>query len=73
MIEQIATLVGKRPVISYRPSHPADVPATWANVNRAGRLLDWKPRVMLAEGLQRTVAWYFENRDLALSLNLGEL
>ena len=35
VIEQIATLVGKRPIIEYRPAHPADVPATWANIQKA--------------------------------------
>jgi nucleoside-diphosphate-sugar epimerase len=71
VIEQIATLVGRRPLIEYRPAHPADVPATWANVQKARRLLDWTPQVSLEEGLRRTVDWYQANRALALSLNLG--
>jgi nucleoside-diphosphate-sugar epimerase len=72
LIEQIATLVGKRPMIEYRPAHPADVPATWANIQKARQRLDWTPQVPLADGLRQTVDWYRANRDLALSLKLGD-
>lgn len=72
VIEQIAQLVGKRPQFDRRPVHPADVPATWADIGQARRLLEWSPLVSLAEGLSRTVAWYRENRPLALSLELGD-
>jgi UDP-glucuronate 4-epimerase len=71
VIEQVSSLLGRRAVIEYRPAHPADVPATWANVQKALRLLDWTPQVSLEEGLRRTVEWYRANRALALSLNLG--
>lgn len=32
---------------------------------RARRLLDWSPRVSLREGLERTIAWCRQNRELA--------
>ncbi len=32
------------------------------DINRARSYLNWKPRVDLEEGLERTVAWYRENR-----------
>lgn len=70
VIEQIASLVGRSQAIERRPPHPADVPMTWADVGKAGRLLGWTPQVALEEGLRRTVAWYHENRDLAKSLVL---
>ncbi len=70
VIEQIAELTGKKPRIEYRPAHPADVPTTWADVSKAARLLDWKPRVRIEEGLRLSVEWYFNNRELAQSLEL---
>lgn len=70
VIEQIAELTGKKPQIEYRPAHPADVPTTWADVSKAARLLDWKPQVRIEEGLRRSVKWYYDNRELALSLML---
>ncbi|HZZ26626.1 MAG TPA: NAD-dependent epimerase/dehydratase family protein [Pirellulales bacterium] len=71
-IGQIAKLLGREPIINRRPMHPADVPATWANVDKAKRLLGWTPQISLEEGLRRTVAWYQENRDLAMQLSLGQ-
>jgi len=71
IIDQIAALLGKRPVLDRRPAHPADVPATWANIAKANRLLGWSPEITIEEGLQRSVAWYRENRSLALALDLG--
>jgi UDP-glucuronate 4-epimerase len=71
LIDQIAKIVARQPEIERRPAHPADVPATWANVQKANRLLGWKPHISLEEGLRRTVDWYRENRPLAKQLNLG--
>jgi UDP-glucuronate 4-epimerase len=43
IIEQAAALLGKQPVIEYRPFHPADVLATWADISKAKELLGWTP------------------------------
>jgi len=64
--------VGKTPTFDRRPAHPADVPATWADVSAARTLLGWTPQVSIEEGLRRTAAWYRENRDLALAVQLGD-
>ena len=72
IIDQIGALVGRQPQIDYRPAHPADVPATWADITKAGRLLDWSPQVAIEEGLRRSVEWYRENRDAVLPLELGD-
>jgi UDP-glucuronate 4-epimerase len=71
VIEQISQLVGKKPVIEHRPVHPADVPATWANVEKAKRLLGWMPQVPLEEGLRRTVQWYLDHRHELLDVKLN--
>lgn len=72
VIKQIASLVGRPAQIDHRPPHPADVPATWADITKARRLLDWSPRVPLEEGLAQCVAWYRQNRDFVLPLALGD-
>lgn len=72
VIDTIATLLGKKPQIDRRPPHPADVPATWANVEKANRLLGWRPIISIEEGLRRAVEWYRENRALAAQISLGE-
>ncbi len=72
IIRQIGCLTGKEPIIQHRPAHPADVPATWANVEKARDLLGWKSEVSVEEGLRRCVDWYGENRKLVLKLELGD-
>ncbi len=72
IIDQIAGLVGRKPTIEHRPAHPADVPATWADIGKARRLLKWSPQVPIEEGLRRSVEWYQENREAVLPLELGD-
>ncbi len=72
VIEQISALVGRPAHIDRRPPHPADVPATWADISKARSLLGWAPQVALEEGLARCVAWYQEHRDFVLPLPLGD-
>ncbi len=72
VVEQIAALLGKKPRIEHHPAHPADVLATWANVDKAARLLNWSPQISLEEGLRRTVVWYRENHKTVLPLELGD-
>jgi len=71
VIDWIASLLEKQPKINWRPPHPADVPATWADIGRAKRLLAWSPQVALEQGIRRAVSWYQENRNVALSVELA--
>ncbi|MFH1919944.1 MAG: NAD-dependent epimerase/dehydratase family protein, partial [Planctomycetota bacterium] len=72
VIDEIAELVGREPVIERRDAHPADVPATWADIQKAHDLLAWSPEVAVEEGLRRSVQWYRENRDAMLPVELGD-
>jgi len=58
-------LVGKVARLEFRPRHLADVPATWADIGKAERVLGWRPHVGLEEGMRRLVDWYSVNRDWA--------
>ena len=35
--------------------------ATWADIVKAKKLLDWQPQVSLEEGIKRTVEWTKDN------------
>jgi UDP-glucose 4-epimerase len=39
----------------YQPPRPGDVRHSQADISKAARLLDWTPRVGLAEGIAATV------------------
>jgi nucleoside-diphosphate-sugar epimerase len=72
VIRLIEDLVGRRAVIDWQPWHPSDVRATWADISRARRLLEWEPQVPLIDGIRQTVEWYRSHRDLVDSLDLGD-
>ena len=61
----VETCVGRRARVEYRPRHPADAPATWADVSKAKRLLGWEPRTAWKDGVKRLVDWYAANRSWA--------
>jgi nucleoside-diphosphate-sugar epimerase len=68
LLELIALIegeAGKKARIERHPMHAADVQATWADIQKAGRLLGWRPEVPLEEGVTRLCAWYRENRAWA--------
>lgn len=64
-IELIEKLTGKSARINRCPPHPADVPASWADISRAREYLDWEPQTMYEQGLENMVQWYGQNREWA--------
>jgi nucleoside-diphosphate-sugar epimerase len=70
LISLIEELLGKKAQIDRRPAHPADVPATWASIDKARELLDWQPKVRLEEGVKLAVDWYLENREWAKDIRV---
>jgi len=61
IIGYIERELGRKAVIAGQPPHAADVKETWADIAKAGRLLNWRPTVSVEEGFRRTVAWHLEN------------
>lgn len=58
MIETLEKAIGRDAVKVMRPMQPGDVTATYADVSKVHALTGYKPKVMLAEGLQRFADWY---------------
>jgi len=54
---------GRRTEIVLRPDMPVGPRNRVADCERARRLLGWTPRTPFAEGLRRTIAWYFATHD----------
>ena len=65
LIQIVEEQVGRSAVLEHRPRHPADVTATWADIGKARRLLDWQPEASLHDGIAQLVAWYRSERDWA--------
>ena len=57
MISTIEDACGKKAVINKCSSMPGDVERTYANIEKAGRILDFAPKVEFSEGVRRFVEW----------------
>jgi UDP-glucuronate 4-epimerase len=68
MIGLAESYLGKKANIQTFDFQKTDMMATWADVSKAQRLLEWKPAVHLSEGLQKTVQWYIDNKEWAKDL-----
>ena len=60
MIETLEKAIGHEAAKIMRPMQPGDVTATYADVSKLHALTGYKPKVMLAEGLEKFAAWYRE-------------
>jgi len=57
-VESLERLAGKKPNLIPKPMLSADVEYTFADISKARRLLDYEPKVSVAEGTQRFFEWY---------------
>ncbi len=69
MIGMIEKLTGQKARIEYRPWHPADMPATWADISKAKSQLGWSPQTSFEVGLKKLADWYEENRAWAKEID----
>lgn len=66
LFEMIKTIVGKydkgvleiKPV--YGPNRAGDIPHSLASIEKAGRLLGYKPTHSVSEGMEEAIKWYRE-------------
>jgi UDP-glucuronate 4-epimerase len=61
LMEMISTLeaaLGREAVKVMRSMQPGDVTATYADIGKLSALTGYRPKVKLAEGLERFVDWY---------------
>lgn len=57
MVKAVEAALGKQARIDFQPEQPGDVPITFADISKAGRLLGYRPATSFAEGLARQAAW----------------
>ncbi|HWR57350.1 MAG TPA: SDR family NAD(P)-dependent oxidoreductase [Thermodesulfovibrionales bacterium] len=68
VIKLIEENLGRKATIEWLERHPADTPASWANIEKSRNMLKWAPTVSIEEGVRNTVQWYRENREFLLKL-----
>lgn len=63
VIAAVEDQLGKKAEYELKPFHKADIKETWASIDKAERLLGWRPEVDPFDGFRRSVDWYLENRE----------
>ena len=58
LVALLERVTGRKAQRDVQPLQPGDVPLTWADISKAGRLLGYHPATPLESGLVKFVAWY---------------
>lgn len=64
LITAIESITGKKALIDRQPDQPGDVPKTYADIEKARRLLGYNPSTQLEEGLKAFYDWYIANQSV---------
>jgi UDP-glucuronate 4-epimerase len=70
-IHLIEELTGQTATIERSEAHVADMQATWADISKARKILDWAPAYRFRDGVEELVRWYRDNRAWASQLQTG--
>lgn len=62
LIELIEDALGQKAVIDRQPMQPGDVPATYADISKAHRLLNYDPQTKIELGIPKFVEWFRSSR-----------
>lgn len=68
VIKLIEEALDKKAVMNFSSRHPADVLATWADIEKSKAKLKWYPKTTIQDGIKKTVRWYLENKKFVDSL-----
>lgn len=63
VIASVEELAGRPVILARQPTAAGDVMRTGGDTARAQKLLGWRPRVGLREGLEQQIAWQVSNRS----------
>ena len=66
LIKLIEDNLSKKANINRIERHPADVKDTWANIDKARKLLGWEPKTSVEDSVKKTVEWYRKIEHLKL-------
>jgi len=70
MIKIIEKLLGQEAEIVFKDFQKTDMKATWADIEKAKKLLSWQPETSFEEGLKNTIEWFEENWDWVREVNI---
>jgi len=60
LVELLERALGIKPIIDGQPAQPGDVPLTFANVDKARRMLGYNPSTTIESGLAKFAEWFLK-------------
>lgn len=70
LIKQIEIIVGKKAKVKYIDTQKGDMKNTKSDVTKARKLLNWKAKTDIVEGLDKYIEWFRKNDYLYKNLDL---
>ncbi|AKB30449.1 UDP-glucose 4-epimerase [Methanosarcina siciliae C2J] len=70
LIKQIEIIVGKKAKVKYIDTQKGDMKDTKSDVTKARKLLNWKAKTDIIEGLDKYIEWFRKNDYLYKDLDL---
>ena len=67
MVQALEDALGVTAQLQWFPEQPGDVPQTWADLEKAKRLLQYKPSREFRDGVRNFAAWLTEMRALEVA------
>jgi UDP-glucuronate 4-epimerase len=65
LIAALERITGRVAIRDRQALQPGDVPITWANTDKASRMLNYRPATSLAVGLEKFVRWFRDQTQAA--------
>lgn len=62
LIELLETALDTQADIIHQPEQPGDVPITYANIEKAQRLLGYHPKTKIEDGIPKFVEWFLQQQ-----------
>ena len=66
LITSIEEVMQKKAIIEQIPEQPGDVSKTFADINKAKKILGYNPTTKLNDGLKKFYEWFLQNQDLLM-------
>ena len=61
LLKAIEKVAGKKAILEKLPAQPGDVPHTFANIEKAKKLLGYNPSTDIHSGIEAFRKWYAQN------------
>ncbi len=70
VLQMVERKLSKKAEIEHKPFHPTDMMATWADITKAKKILNWQPIVKLTQGLDESIRWFTDNHSWTEKIEL---